>query len=148
MLFHISTLLPLLLLTFSPPTLAGDCIQTPVGGTTIWVCGSVRNSSPWTLRYTTNPDSSTGNGYCQFWNWPEGITTVSKRVKCTQQSLAPGGYAGEDRQGGVDVDGLTFADRDWRFQTKSLQRGVWHKFATTTNVVCDDEGGMPVCYGF
>ena len=146
MLFHVSTLLPLLLV-FSPTTLAGGCEPIIGAGTAVWVCGSVQNNTPWTLLYTTNPNTSDPKvtGYCQFWNWPSFLWVTSKRVKCTQQPLAPGAFIGKDEQGGTDVDGFTFADRDWYLHGKKFTKGIWHKFATTTNVVCDNVNGEPMC---
>jgi hypothetical protein len=147
--------------------LAEDCRKI-VDRVDCWICGKAVNHTPWTMLYTTDPGATCRNGdsCCRIYNWndghgKEGDVWSGARdalVRCHQKPLGSNQSAGGSTCGGtkVDVDALTFADREfvvWRYidggrlpQTKTMTRGVWVKFASSSTIECTTKDSKPYCY--
>ncbi|KAG8943263.1 hypothetical protein FRC04_003130 [Tulasnella sp. 424] len=96
------------------------------------LCGTIYNQSPWTLLYTTNPSPDDHcTSCCYFWNWNNGGKR-DQQTTCTQRSLAKKQPPTAGK--GVDVDGFTYADRDYYYSGIKIKKGVWTKFASIQTV--------------
>lgn len=110
-------------------------------------CGYVRNESPWELRVTkveNAHDDINGKApkktphHCQFDNW-NPLPPRAQKVWCYQITVPSGSSSGA-RNGEDDVDGLTFADRDWYFNGNKKTKGRWQKIWDGTKVRCYKNG--------
>ncbi|KAK4194504.1 hypothetical protein QBC40DRAFT_259942 [Triangularia verruculosa] len=103
--------------------------------------GVVVNRTPWTMRITRNPNSSSATHWCQFWNWWTLTSPIprSARVRCTQENLPPG------KTSTGDVDGFTFHDREYYSNSRATIRGVWTKITDLDTATCVNSGGTPRC---
>ncbi len=107
------------------------CLLSPASA------GYVRNNTPWTMKITYDPNSSSASHWCQFWNW--NLIGGSRRVRCTHRDLPPNsGSSG-------DVDGFTFHDREFTVNGRRMTRGVWTKITDINAVYCDDRSGRAWC---
>jgi hypothetical protein len=109
------------------PAIAGSCSQffppTP--------CGEVQNNSKHTLKYT----------YLFEDNRKGGNTVKNAQVSCDQKDLGKGGHKGG---GNKDVDGFTFADREYVVQvrgakSRTIKKGVWTKVRNNELATCWDD---------
>ena len=156
-------------------TSATNCRETKIAGIgpSCWICGKVVNKTPWTLRYTLDPHSGTcipSEGCCNILNWKTGDGSFddafssspgSLIVPCHQSNLGAGGQKGGNtctKANRVDVDAVTFADRDWVVatagasgksvtKTKNVKKGVWVKISSMETLTCNDKDGKPYCVG-
>ena len=152
--------------------LATDCKGASVLGVGCWVCGKAVNKTPWTMLYTTDPHGSCSPGAscCQILNWDNGggsfddafaSSPKSKNVVCGHIPLGAGGSKGGNTcssKNRLDVDAVTFADRDWVIstggsspkaviRTKSVTKGVWVKISSLETLTCREKNGKPFCIG-
>ncbi|WP_432933058.1 hypothetical protein ACQPZZ_16770 [Microbispora sp. CA-135349] len=117
------------------------------GGCTLWICGEAKNNSPWTI-YTTEVLGTGGPHWCDVWNGGGGMTSSWWHTTCEQKPLAPGQSRGG---GGVDVDAVTFADRDYVIKIDGTilgwrTRGVWTRIHSDQYVTCfKNSNGDPMC---
>ncbi len=118
-----------LLLTLLPNQISADTctsIWNPLSsGNHYYVCGKAINNTPYPMRYTINPDSSSTTPYptplslCATENWSNSVgpNAVSKLVRCKQDPLPAHSSKGGntcDASKRVDVDAVTFAERDFK----------------------------------
>ncbi|MEV7012547.1 hypothetical protein [Streptosporangium sp. NPDC051022] len=137
----IGTLVASVTVLASPsPALAGGCNWlTP--------CGEAQNNSPWTI-LTTEVLGTKGPHWCDVWNKDGGTTDSPWHATCDQKPLAPGKHRGG---GNVDVDAVTFADRDYVVKVNGRlvgwkTRGVWTRIHSNEDVVCfKNSNGDPMC---
>ena len=165
-----SLLLVLLLSFLVPEVSAKECSGGSVLGVGCWICGKAVNKTPWTMLYTRTPGGKCGKKCCQILNWDDGDGSftdafVSKPksalVACTQDPLESGGTKGGNtckESNKLDVDAITFADRDWTIatpgpggkggsttQTRSVTKGVWVKISSLETITCVERNGKPYC---
>ena len=108
--------------------------------TVVSAAGHISNQSPWTLKYTTNPSPNAQcTSCCYFWNW-RNSSPRGQMCSCTQRDLASRASRTD-----VDVDGFTFATRDYYFSGLWVRRGQWTKFSDIQSVRCVSKGGVPRC---
>jgi len=100
------------------------------------------------MKYTTNPnpDLNAHKGRCHFWNWYtwNPLDTEDRIVSCTQQSLQAGKSKGGCKER-VDVDGFTFANNAYFFESKERGAGVWSKISDIDTVTCEKRGSKYHC---
>lgn len=82
-------------------------------------------------------------------------------MPCHQTNLGAGGKKGGNtctKANRIDVDAVTFADRDWVIatpassgksvtKTKTIKKGVWVKISDLETVTCTSKNGKPYCIG-
>ena len=101
--------------------------------------GKVYNQSPWPGLYTTNASPNDNcRSCCYFWNW-QNSSPQGKMCSCTQKILA------KNRATGSDVDGFTYAERDYYWSGKWVKRGQWTKLSNSQTARCVSKGGVPHC---
>ncbi|KAK4162944.1 hypothetical protein QBC43DRAFT_335961 [Cladorrhinum sp. PSN259] len=152
------------LLALLPFTLASSCSKVPLTG--CYICGKVENKTRWRALYTTDPHGSCSPGAscCQIRNWNNGdgdfldafaSSPRSKNVVCTHTPLAAHTNKGGNTcnaNNRVDVDAVTFADREWVIsrangvpRTLTITRGVWVKISNLETLICTERNGKPFC---
>jgi len=111
--------------TSLPGAFASDCKGGEVLGVGCWICGKAVNKTPWQMLYTTDPGGACGKKCCQVLNWEDGDGSfndafnskpASKLVACSQDPMASGDSKGGNtctKKNRLDVDAITFADRDF-----------------------------------
>lgn len=138
---------PIIGTLFASVAVLASAAPAQAGGCTLGVlCGEAQNNSPWTI-YTTQTLGS-GPHWCDVWNGNGGTAASWWHAPCTQTSLAPGAHRGG---GGVDVDAVTFADRNYVVKVEGTivgwkTKGVWTRFHNDEDVVCfRNSNGDPMC---
>ncbi|MGW4426606.1 hypothetical protein [Streptosporangium sp. NPDC004631] len=136
----IGTLVASVAVLASPsPALAGGCRWGP--------CGEAQNNSPWTI-HTTEVLGTGGPHWCDVWNGNGGTTASPWHTTCEQKALAPGSHRGGGR---IDVDAVTFNDRDYVVKVRGTlvgwkKKGVWTRLHNDEHVVCfKNSNGDPMC---
>lgn len=165
-----AVLVAVLLSTIFPVTVsAGECTGGSILGVGCWICGKAVNKTPWTMLYTRSPGGKCGKSCCQVLNWDGGDGSFSTAfesnpksalVACKQEPLGAGGSKGGNtckEKNKLDVDAITFADRDWVIarvvstkgqgwtKTKKVTKGVWVKISSLETITCTEKDGKPYC---
>lgn len=167
---YIALVVALVLSIALPLVPAKECSGGSVLGVGCWICGKAVNKTPWQMLYTRTPGGKCGKECCQILNWDSGDGSFSDAfaskpksalVACKQDPLKAGGSKGGNtckESNKLDVDAITFADRDWIIamqapagkggsttRTKSVTKGVWVKISSLETITCVERNGKPYC---